>query len=97
MGTGYYSDTMPGNDNIYTNYESLPPSMITLNSLAGISAGARDVVRAIWQFMNIEALLMMMIVWKILSGSSGEDYYEQVALPDNLHITLNVLHTLDRR
>ena len=46
--------------------------------------------------MNIEALLMM-IVWKILSRSSGEDYYEQVALPDDLHITLNVLHTLDRR
>ena len=74
-------------------------TLITRVSLSLLGRGkcrAGDVVGAIWQFMNIEALLMM-IVWKILSGSSGEDYYEQVALPDNLHITLNVLHTLDRR
>ena len=32
-----------------------------------------------------------------LIRSSGEDYYEQVALPDDPHITLNVLHTLDQR
>ena len=38
------------------------------HSLAGISAGSGAVVSAIWQFMNIEALLMM-IVWKILSGA----------------------------
>ena len=32
-----------------------------------------------------------------LIRSLGEECYEQVALPDNLHITLNVLHTLEQR
>ena len=55
---------MPNNDNIYTNYETLTQWSLFSRDKCRV----RAVVSAIWQFMNIEALLMM-IVWKILSGA----------------------------
>ena len=55
---------MPNNDNIYTNYETLTQWSL----FSWDKCRVRAVVSAIWQFMNIEALLMM-IVWKILSGA----------------------------
>ena len=56
--------------------QTLCPVMIIFTLITRVSlslfgrdkCGAGDVVGAIWQFMNIEALLMM-IVWKILSGA----------------------------